>query len=205
MCERAKALEEKAASVIREIERRDACFSRITLLSGEDDGRNKTYSVLEVFGLLLPRTSECAKRYMRERHIQPYGGGSVITVTGVYATTEGIVIQFHKAIVNSYGTVKDYTWFTHLSFEIETRLREGKLTPEQLEEILEAAEKDIKEIEEMAAEMMSYKVEEPYRGLGEIPFEIIRELEYEEAKQLFEIIRELECEEAMKAFFLSLA
>lgn len=165
---KAKALEEKVASLIREIEQRDACFSRVELLSGEDDGRNKTHSVDEVFGLPLPRASELAKRYMNEDHVMPYGGGSTaVTVMSVYALRDGIVLQFHKVITNSYGSpVKDYTWFTHLSFEIETRLREGKLTPEQVEEVLEAVERDAKEIEEMAAGMTtrSYKVEVPYSG-----------------------------------------
>jgi hypothetical protein len=162
-----KTLEERAASAIRELERRDACFSRVELISGEDDGRNKTYNVFEVFGVLLPRTSERVKRYMRERHVQPYGGGSVVTALGAYATKDGIVIQFHKAVVNNYGsTVKDYAWFSCLSFEVESRLEEGRLATAQAEEIVKAVEEDVREIEEVTAALStrSYKVEIPYRG-----------------------------------------
>ena len=161
-----KKLEEKAAELVKRY--KEYCIiPMIELFYGEDDGRNKTYSYTRKRGLPLTRICEVLKRYANTGYAEPYGGGSyVVRVVGVYATTDGVLVQFHKCVSNRYGNpVKDYGWFIGLTSLLEV---ETKKVP--LEEVISAVEKDLEEWERELSNKIaerpvrSYRVDKPYYG-----------------------------------------
>lgn len=161
-----KKIEEKAAELVKRY--KEYCIiPLIELFSGEDDGGNKTYEYVRKRGLPLPSVREVLKRYASAGYAEPYGGGAYrIRVVGVYATVDGILVQFHKAVSNRYGSpVKDYGWFIGLTSLLEV---EAKKVP--LEEVLSAAMKDLEEWERELSNKIaerpvrSYKVDKPYYG-----------------------------------------
>ena len=156
-----KKLEERAAELVKRY--KEYCIvPMVELFSGEDDGGNKTYKYTRKRGLPLLRTYEALKRYASAGYAEPYGGGAYATrVVGVYATDDGILVQFHKAVSNRYGPVKDYGWFMSLS-----SLLEVKKVP--LEEVISAAKNDLEEwmceLNKKVRRVRSYKVDKPHRG-----------------------------------------
>jgi hypothetical protein len=157
-----KKQEERAAELVKRY--KEYCIIPVVeLFYGEDDGGNKTYEYTKKHGVPLLRTHEVLKQYASTGYADPYGGGGYrIRVVGVYATVDGIIVQFHKTVSNRYGPVKDYGWFMSLS-----SLLEVKKVP--LEDVLSAVMKDLEEWErelskKIARPVRSYRVDKPCGG-----------------------------------------
>jgi hypothetical protein len=163
-----KKLEVLAAELVKRYE--GYCvLPTIELFRGEDDGRNKTYEYTRKRGLPLPRTKEVLMKQYAVGYAEPlsYGGGAAYKteVDGVYATDEGILVQFHKVVSNRYGPVKDYGWYVCLTSLILGAKREV------ISEIISAVKSDLEDWErelnkEIArkAGVRSYRVEKPLSG-----------------------------------------
>jgi hypothetical protein len=164
---RIEELEKRAAELVKLYKQYNACaLQLVELFSGEDDGRNRTYTYYTKRGVPLQRTTQVLRRLLNTGYMRPYGGGGrTFDVHGVYALADGIVVQIHETVFNAYGNpVKDYGSFPSL-----TTLLLGVRDAEEVLSVLSAAQEDIEELERELSERMknpvrSHRIDKPYRG-----------------------------------------